>query len=177
MNTGDLFEILIREHADMLAVYLRAVVRDPAAVDDLFQETLIVAWKSLDRFDRERPFAPWLRGIAGKLVMAYRRKFARAPVVCDATILEHLDSRLTALARRPGDTLDEKLDCLRDCLESLPSDYREAVRLRYLEELSSETLADKLQITREAVKKRLQRGRARLVDCFTRKLAASGVDA
>ena len=176
MTTHGLFEILVREHADMLTVYLRAAVRDPAAVDDLFQETLIVAWRTLERFDRERPFAPWLRGIAGRLVMAYRRKSAIAPVVCDASMLEHFEHRLSALSHKSGDTLDEKLDCLRDCLEKLPGEYREAVRLRYLEDVPSETLAQRLNLSLEALKKRLQRGRARLLDCLTRKLAGDGVE-
>jgi RNA polymerase sigma-70 factor len=176
MTSRELFEILVREHADMLLVYLRTAVRDPTAVDDLFQETLIVAWRTLDRFDRERLFAPWLRGIAARLVLAYRRKSAAAPVVCDAAMLEHLDHRLTALSQRSGDTLDEKLDCLRDCLEKLPGEYREAVQLRYLNELPSETLAERLQLSMEALKKRLQRGRARLLDCLTRKLTVAGVE-
>lgn len=174
MTSRELFEILVREHADMLAIYLRTMVRDPGAVDDLFQETLIVAWKTLDRFDRERPFAPWLRGIAGRLVMAYRRKSATAPVLCDANILEHLDQRLSAFGQRAGDTFGEKLDCLHDCLDLLPHEYQEAIRLRYLEDIPSEKLTERLQISMEALKKRLQRGRARLLDCLNRKLAGSG---
>lgn len=176
MTSQQLFEILAREHADMLAVYLRTAVRDPGTVDDLFQETLIVAWRTLDRFDRERPFGPWLRGIAARLVLAHQRKSKRAPVLCDALTLEHLDHRLTALSRKPGDTLADKLDCLRDCLESLPSEYQQPIRMRYLEEFSSETLAECLQLSMETLKKRLQRGRARLLDCFTRKISAAGVE-
>src|SRR5262245_42440108 len=115
MDAKSLFEILIREHADKLMVYLRAVVRDPAAVDDLFQETMLTAWRNIDRFDRERPFGPWLRGIAGKLVLAWRRKSCDQPRLCDAEILELLDQRLTQTDRLPGDTLDEQLEALRDC--------------------------------------------------------------
>ena len=48
----------------MLTVFLRSRVNDEAAVDDLFQETMLVAWKRLDECDLSRPFGPWLRGIA-----------------------------------------------------------------------------------------------------------------
>ena len=41
------FEILVRENAGMLTTYLRAVVWDPAVVDDLFQDTMLVAWRRL----------------------------------------------------------------------------------------------------------------------------------
>lgn len=174
MSPKDLFEILVREHAEMLQMYLRCVVRDPVAVDDLFQETMLTAWKTLERFDRSRPFGPWLRGIAGKLVLAHRRRSARNMMLCDEQVLEHLEGRHAALGRMPGDTLDDKLDGLRQCLELLPARYREAVRLRYTEGLHGANLAEKLEISGEATKKRLQRGRARLLDCMQRKLAAVG---
>lgn len=171
MHARDLFEILVREHADMLTVYLRSVVRDPAAVDDLFQETMIVAWKTLDRFDKSRPFGPWLRGIAAKLVLAHRRKTSGGMVLCDEETLAHLDQRLTSLARQPGDNLDEKLEGLRGCLAGLPEPYRRAIELRYREELPAATVAERLELTLEALKKQLQRGRARLLECLQRKLA------
>lgn len=173
LTSKDLFEILVREHADMLTVYLRCAVRDPALVDDLFQETLMTAWKILPRFDRERPFGPWLRGIAAKLVLAQRRKQARGLLTMDEQVLEHLENRHAAFSRLPGDTLDDKLDGLRDCLRRLPSPYREAVELRYHDGVSGERLAEKLAISAEALKKRLQRGRAKLLACLERKLAVS----
>jgi len=172
MDAKSLFEILIREHADKLMVYLRAVVRDPAAVDDLFQETMLTAWRNIDRFDRERPFGPWLRGIAGKLVLAWRRKSCDQPRLCDAEILELLDQRLTQTDRLPGDTLDEQLEALRDCLSNLPESYRSAIELRYRDEQKPAEITAQLQLNAETVKKRLQRARAMLLECLTGKLAA-----
>ena len=170
LTSKDLFEILVRGHSDMLSVYLRCAVRDPALVDDLFQETLLTAWKILPRFDRTRPFGPWLRGIAAKLVLAQRRKQARSFLFLDEQVLEHLESRHEALARLPGDTLNDKLDSLRECLQALPPPYRQAVELRYHDNLSSDRLAERLAISAEALKKRLQRGRAKLLACLERKL-------
>lgn len=173
MDPKSLFEILIREHADRLMVYLRAVVRDPAAVDDLFQETMLTAWRNLDRFDRERPFGPWLRGIAGKLVLAWRRKNCDQPRLCDAEVLELLDQRLTQTDRLPGDTLDEQLEALRDCLQDLPETYRSAIELRYRDQQKPAEITAQLQLNAETVKKRLQRARAMLLECLTGKLAAA----
>ena len=55
------FEILARENSRMLTVYLRSLVDDEAAVDDLFQETMVVAWRRLDECDLSLPFGPWLQ--------------------------------------------------------------------------------------------------------------------
>jgi RNA polymerase sigma-70 factor len=171
MTPKELFEILVREHADMLTVYLRCAVRDAAQTDDLFQETMMTAWRNLDKFDRSRPFGPWLRGIAAKLILAQHRRDARRPLLCDEVVLAHLEARHVALAQTPGDTLDEKLEILRDCLAHLPELYRHAVELRYREGLRGPRLAERLEISLEAVKKRLQRARARLLACLERKLA------
>ncbi len=58
------FEILMRENSRMLLSYLNCVVQDVASVDDLFQETMVVAWRRLGDCDLSVPFGPWLRGIA-----------------------------------------------------------------------------------------------------------------
>lgn len=175
MDPKDLFEILVREHAGMLLVYLRCAVRDPVLIDDLFQETMLTAWKTLDRFDRNRPFGPWLRGIAARLILAQRRKTARGMLLCDEPLLEQLETRHQSFQQLAGDTLEEKLETLLTCLSLLPARYREAIELRYRGELRGPRLAERLGISTEATKKRLQRARSRLHDCLKRRLAVAGI--
>lgn len=170
MEAHDLFEILVRENADMLLAYLRAILRDATAADDVFQETMLTAWKRLPDYDKSRPFGPWLRGIAARTAMAWRRQHAKSFALCDEEILEHLSARCEDLQKQPGDTWDQKLEGLRDCVDKLPDKYRDVIQLRYSEELSPETLATRLEISGETLKKRLQRGRARLLECLERKL-------
>lgn len=170
MDARDVFEILVREHADMLGLFVRSVVRDPHRADDLVQETFLVAWRRLADYDRTRPFGPWLRGIASKLILAERH--SRAGVVLrSAELLEQLALRCEALQRRSGDTLDERLDCLKDCLADLPEPYRAAVDERYRSEGDLPTSAERLGIPLDTLKKRLQRARTRLAECLSRKLA------
>src|SRR3954470_20251273 len=56
-------EALFRHHWPRAyrAAYL--VVHDSAAAEDIAQEAFLAAVRSLDRFDRRRPFAPWLHRI------------------------------------------------------------------------------------------------------------------
>src|SRR6266852_4291651 len=56
-------EELFRAHwpAAYRAAYL--VVRDSAAAEDIAQESFLAAVRALDRFDRRRPFGPWLHRI------------------------------------------------------------------------------------------------------------------
>ena len=76
----------------MLTVYLRSLLRDEAAIDDLIQETMIVAWRRLDECDLNRPFGPWLRGMASRLVMAHYRKQKSVPVLLHETVLQVVGS-------------------------------------------------------------------------------------
>jgi len=163
------FEILVRENADMLMTYLRAVVWKADTVDDLFQETMLTAWRRLGDYDTQRPFGPWLRGIAARLVMAHRRKAQRDAMLCDENVLAYLDRQIDHIARRSSDTWDEKIAALRDCIQQLPKGYREAIDQRYGKDQPVRMLARSLNLSMEAVKKRLQRARQRLADCLKEK--------
>jgi len=155
----------------MLSIYLQSVVGDPAVVDDLFQETLLVAWRNLDRFDKKRSFGKWVRGIAGKLILAHRRRGGSSHVLCSEKVLEAIDARCEALHRQPGDTLNEKLDALRDCVERLPPRYNEAIQMRYANGFKGSGLANALRTSAENAKKLVQRGRSLLTQCMHRALS------
>ena len=163
------FEILVRENEGMLMTYLRAVVRDDSAAEDLFQETMLTAWKKLSEFDRSRPFGPWLRGISGRLVMSYYRKSKRSLVLGTDEMLDYLSRQIEHISERPGDTWAEKIEALTHCVESLPEHYREPIHLRYFENRPASQIADISKLSLETVRKRLQRARSRLLDCLHRK--------
>ena len=164
-----LFEILVRENADSLTVFLRAAVADHAAVDDLFQETMLIAWRKIGEYDRTRPFGAWLRGIARRLVLAHYRGAAREVAISNEQALDHLDRRMAQVDRQPGDTLDEKIAALRDCVERLDPLYQEPLDLHYRNRRTTEWIADHLATSKDAIQKRLQRARAQLAECLQHK--------
>ena len=166
------FEILMRDNADMLLAYLRASVRDQHAVDEIFQETMIVAWKRLEDFDSSRSFSKWLRGIAGKLVLAHFRKSGQESHSCDQATLEWLESRFAKIEVIRGDTLSEKLQLLRECVDALPADARVAIEARYMSQQSLGEIVQELGVASETIKKRLYRARRQLGSCLEQKLLA-----
>ena len=170
MDARSLFEILIRENTDMLVAYIRAGVRDGHAVDDLYQETVLTAWKRLDSYERDKPFGPWLRGIAGKIMLAYYRKTSRTAVPLDEQALDWLNDRFAAIHSMSGDTFHEKLSALRECIAALPETYQRPITMRYSEQRSLAEIEKMLNLAKEALKKRLLRGKARLTDCLEGKL-------
>src|SRR2546428_10855272 len=70
------FEELFRAHwpAAYRAAYL--VVPDAAAAEDIAQEAFLAAVRALDRFDRRRPFGPWLHRIVVNRAIDWSRRRA-----------------------------------------------------------------------------------------------------
>jgi len=170
----ELFEILVRENSKMLRTYLISAVRDASNVDDLWQETMVVAWRRIDDFDRSRPFGPWLRGIAAKVVLAHSRKMKKVITPIQAEDLEYLSSRMESFSHLTGDTFQQKLNALRDCTESLKPNYEEVVRMRFLDGLMTAAISEAIGQGLETVKKRLARAKVQLLQCIDRKMEAAG---
>lgn len=164
-----LFEILVRENADSLTAFLRASIRDQTAVDDLFQEAMLVAWRRIGDYDRSRPFGAWLRGIAKRLLLAYYRTSAREVPLSHEKILEHLDQRMAHIDLQPGTCFDERIAALKDCVDHLSTAFREPLELHYREGQTAEWIASHLSSTKHAVQKRLQRARVQLGECLEHK--------
>lgn len=162
----EVFEILAREHADMLTAFLRSLVSRGDVVEDLFQEAMMVAWRRLAEYDRSLPFGPWLRGIGAKLVLEYRRKSARGFLSCEPEVLQALEAEYRNFERRPADSFRERLERLSRCIERLPPMMRDAIEMVYTRGLSLKNLAATLDATEEAVKKRVQRARQLLAQCL-----------
>lgn len=166
VDSRKLFEALIQENAHSLRIFLHSAVHDPSVVDDLFQETMIVAWKTIERFDQERSFGRWIRGIARNLIMSQRRASARQVVLSNHDLVDLIDDHCESIQLMSNDFLDERLTRLQKCIDALPSTYREAIRLRYQREIRGQRLAELLDTSWDNVKKRLQRGRRILFECM-----------
>ncbi|MHC4489200.1 MAG: sigma-70 family RNA polymerase sigma factor [Planctomycetota bacterium] len=163
------FEILVRENEAMLITYLRTSVRNQAVVEDLFQETMLVAWRKLSEYDRSCPFGPWVRGIAAKLIMAHFRKAKSDIMITGSDTLEYLSQQIEHIHERSGDTWEQKIDALKHCIETLPDHYQHMIQLRYFKHQPASKISEITKVSLEAVRKRLQRARAILLDCLKRK--------
>ena len=161
-----LFEALAQENARSLRVFLHSIVHDSAAVDDLFQETMIVAWRTIDRFDQSRSFGKWIRGIARRLALSQYRQNARQVLVSDEKLVAMIDDHCESIQLMSNDFLDQELSRLRRCVDALPPTYKRAIQLRYQNEIRGPKLAALLDTSWDNAKKRLQRGRKLLFDCM-----------
>src|SRR5919197_6522277 len=70
------FEALFRAHWPMAHRAAWLIVRDERLAEDVAQEAFVAAAGALDRFDRRRPFAPWLRTIVARRAIDAARAVA-----------------------------------------------------------------------------------------------------
>lgn len=170
MDSTDLFEILVREQLDGLDTFLRASGADHALRDEVIQETVVIAWQTLDRYDRNRPFGAWFRGIAKRTLLSARTKKPREPTL-DPAVIELVADRFDAL--NGSRAFEEEMEALGDCLERLPIGYRESIDARYHEGLRGRSFADRLGTTLDNARKRLQRARRLLHHCIQKAMGGT----
>lgn len=161
------FELLARTHAEMLEAYLRTLLRGGNLLDDMFQETLIVAWRKFETFDRTRPFDTWLRGIARVCLLEQARKQRVQPASMDPEVLSAIDRRFEVLSRdADGSSFVQRVERLVQCMGRLPEAMRQAVDLVCAREIPIVAAARSLDLSEETLKKRVQRGRQLLAECI-----------
>ncbi|MFZ4749432.1 MAG: RNA polymerase sigma factor [Phycisphaerales bacterium] len=169
-SARELFEVLIRENGDALLASIRATAGHEFA-DDIFQDTVLVAWRRLPDYDRTRPFGPWLRGIARMIALDYASKRARMRVA-SPEVMESIERDLRAFERFRGDGAEaamdfrERMAALDDCLARLPAMYAQTVQSAYRDSHTLAQLATAFGENEETIKKRLQRARTLLESCL-----------
>jgi RNA polymerase sigma-70 factor (ECF subfamily) len=143
-------EALFRSHwpRALRAAYL--VVHDAAAAEDIAQEAFIAAMRNLDRFDRGRPFGPWLHRIVVNRAIDWARARSLRREVGD----EQLAAAKAPEGRAPEAIADETLDAL----AGLSPNHRAVIVLRYFLQYSPGEIAELLDLPRGTVNSRLRRG-------------------
>ncbi len=166
MRAEDLFNILVRQHAQMLTAYIHSVAFDQSTVDDVFQETILTAWKRLDDCDHQRPFGPWLRGIARNHIMSIARGKRRYRAHMDELQQLRIDEQIERVDRAAGDTFADRSAALLECMGELHPDSHQAVDLVYVRGLDSVAAARSVGASDETFRKRLYRARLALAECL-----------
>jgi RNA polymerase sigma-70 factor (ECF subfamily) len=126
------------------AAYL--VVHDAAAAEDIAQEAFLAAVRSLDRFDRGRPFGPWLH----RIVVNRAIDHARARRLRGEVELNELHAAHPAEASFDGSILA--------ALRALTPEHRAVIVLRHLLDYTPGEIAELLDLPRGTVNSRLRRG-------------------
>lgn len=163
-SSGDsrAFGEIVDRYQSLVCAIAYSGTGDLALSEELAQETFIAAWKGLGDLREPARLKAWLSGIARNLVKGARRTRARGRT-------EPLAPEAGEAAAATPSPLEQALEVEQQALvwravQEIPETYREPLVLFYREEQSLERVATALDLSVDAVKQRLSRGRAMLRD-------------
>jgi len=150
------YEKLLLELLPHLRGFVRRRIGDSDAVEDVVQNVFVSLHRARHTYRPERPFGPWLHAVARNAVIDHARvrtRRAGREVPLDA-------DRVPEPAAPPAEPpahVDLSPELAR-ALAALPDSQREAVELLQLRELSVAEAAERVGVSRGALKVRAHRG-------------------
>jgi RNA polymerase sigma-70 factor (ECF subfamily) len=152
-------------------------LRDQDAAEDLVQNSLIAAVRNLGSWRGEATLFTWLCTICRREISAWEKRTSRRVIVSlaedDPGVRAALDS-IGAAADAPdaGLARADTGRIVQLALDHLPPRYSRALEWKYLEELSVDDIAGRLQCTPKAAESLLTRARNAFRDAFAAVQAA-----
>ena len=146
------FERLAGRHAAPLWRCALALGKDGHWAEDLVQETLVEAWRSLARFDGRCRFSTWLYGILRHRFLKGRRNQNAAGLSASDAL-----GQKQCTARSPDQSAEASEDAqrVRRAVASLPEEHRLVVELRFFAGATLDEIAAALGCPLGTVKSRL----------------------
>lgn len=161
------------EHTDLLYAVALRLTRNPVDAEDLTQNTFVKALRFHHKFKKGTYIKAWLLTILrNTFINEYRRKSRRPSEVELSGIEAAPDTRpdpdifFDPQSGNREDLLELVDDPVRKAVEALPSDFREAVIMADMEDMSYKDIADVMQCPLGTVMSRLYRGRKMLRDAL-----------
>lgn len=158
---SDAFCEICRAHETRLLRQAHSLCGDSSQAEDLAQETLVEAWKSLRRYNNQCLFFTWLCAI---LLNRYKSSFRAHPPIAISTLSgsdqENFRNTMENLADStipPDQTTEdnERRALIRQCIDDLPEKQRQVIYLRFYVDDSLDSIAAALGCSVGTVKSRL----------------------
>jgi RNA polymerase sigma-70 factor (ECF subfamily) len=163
------FNRLVVQYQELVFNVAYRIMGDPAAAEDVAQETFITAYQSLRTF-RGGSFKSWLIRVATNRCYDELRRRKRRP---QSSLDEMMDENESfAFLRSPQDGPEahrqrvELALTIERCLRDLPDDQRIVTVLSDVEGYDYQEIANITHVSLGTVKSRISRARAKLRDCL-----------
>ena len=158
---ADTFASIVNEYSSSLYAHAMMRLGEARAAEDAVQETFLRAYRAMPRFDGEFHLRAWLHRILTNVCFDEGDRRRR-----EVRTFDRMASLADPVAPPPDEVLDlDRASAQREvasALASLPEAYREALELRYVEQLSFRQVADATGVTEENAQAHVHHGRAAL---------------
>ena len=173
MKPNDALKELLGFRSELLG-FIRAILRNTADAEDLFQETCrIILEKSAETAIVD--FRAWAKEIARRQVLQHWRTLrSRKTSTVPTEEMAQLVSDVYLNHSPTPDELAEESAALRACLEEMPEKQRHVIRLRFLAGQGYDSIARAIQGSEGAIRRMVARTRILLMECVRQRLGLEG---
>jgi len=155
-----ILEKLMIDYGNELVRLAFSYVKDAEIAKDMVQNTFIKCYKNLDSFRFDAQIKTWLYRITINECKDYLKSWNYKMVHVKSFINETAKSILPSTEKTVLDKYNNEE--IKDKIFSLPKVYREVVYLYYYDSLTTEEIANVLDVSVNTVKTRLRRAKQRL---------------
>ena len=147
----DSFDELYRRYYHSLVAVADSILLDHHLAEDAVQETLAAACRQLPKLKKPEQFGPWITAICRNVARDMLREMQRQRKPDEACL------------RRDSDCQDEDQKAILDeVLQQLPQHLREAIFLRFYNEMSYEQMGRILGATKQTIDGRIRRAKKKI---------------
>ncbi len=151
----------IAENTPKLRGFILRYVKDQQTLEDIIQQTMMIAYRNFYSFRGESARSTWFLGIARNLI---RNHFSRSPECNYSFVAQEALENTRSLGRTPEEdtATREMMQYVRKEIAKLPANLKEVLEMVVLRENSYKEVSDKLRVSIGTVRSRLSRARTRL---------------
>jgi RNA polymerase sigma factor (sigma-70 family) len=152
------FESVVKRYQGSVSAVAYCILNDLTRCQDITQETFWIAWRNRNELREKNRLGGWLTGIARNLARQNLRAQADQSIqdIASWDVATHdLDPAMHSMTHEENELVWKSLD-------AIPEIYREAIAIYYRQGESIAAVAEALEITTDAAKQRLGRGREQL---------------
>ncbi len=163
----DAFNPLVIKYQPRVYTFINQQVKEIETAKDLTQETWLKAFRALNTFRGDSPFASWLYRIAGNVCIDYFRKQQKA---YDLESLHTVDERRITETHPESyrDLERQELQVyLRAAIQRLTDTRKQVFLLYYAQDLSIKQIAIRLKKSEGTIKSHLRNARLQLQEYLT----------
>lgn len=169
-RTNEFLRLLMKNRGRIFAFIMSMVPRH-ADAEDLLQQTTLVMWSKFDNYQAESSFASWAITIAKFQILKVRRRYATQCLQWSKATEERLQKAADGFIQQ----VDPRTQVLRDCVEKLdPPDYN-LIQMRYEQDITVKTIAERLGRSVQSIYKKMARIHDKLLRCVRRHIAEEGL--
>jgi RNA polymerase sigma-70 factor (ECF subfamily) len=132
----------------------------PQATEEVFEETMVAAWKGFETFKHKSSYFTWICRIALNKIADYYRGQVNERSKFVAPLLEELayiEDKNISVEEKVA--LDDLRLSIRNCLNILPDKKRNLLYLRYWEELTVRQIAKRMNLSERAIEGKIYRAK------------------